>query len=83
MKTCYLHPSKPSRMYPCPPPPQGKDYKGKNLYASRAQKKNERQAVLRQKFEELRQDRIAKYQVGGWGGGGAGVGGRRGGRPHC
>lgn len=40
----------------------GKDYKGKTLYAGRAQKKTERQAVLKAKFDEVRQERIAKYQ---------------------
>ena len=37
---------------------------GKELFAGRAQKKAEREALLRAKFEELRSDRIAKYQVG-------------------
>ena len=38
-----------------------KDIKGKELYVGRAQKKAEREAMLRQKFEDLRQERIAKY----------------------
>jgi len=41
---------------------QGKEHKGKTLYAGRAQKKTERQAMLKQKFDEVRQERIAKYQ---------------------
>ncbi|KAL4419334.1 hypothetical protein ABPG77_006022 [Micractinium sp. CCAP 211/92] len=40
----------------------GKDVKGKDLYVGRAQKKAEREAMLRAKFEELRAERIAKYQ---------------------
>jgi len=41
---------------------QGKEHKGKTLYAGRAQKKAERSAVLKAKFDEVRQERIAKYQ---------------------
>mmetsp|Transcript_885 Transcript_885/g.1320 ORF Transcript_885/g.1320 Transcript_885/m.1320 type:complete len:668 (+) Transcript_885:223-2226(+) len=40
----------------------GKDIKGKELFAARAQKKSERSAELRAKFDEKRQERIAKYQ---------------------
>ncbi|PRW61133.1 polyadenylate-binding 4 [Chlorella sorokiniana] len=40
----------------------GKDINGKDLYVGRAQKKAEREAMLRAKFEELRAERIAKYQ---------------------
>jgi hypothetical protein len=32
---------------------QGKDYKGKTLYAGRAQKKTERSAALKAKFDEV------------------------------
>lgn len=35
---------------------------GKPLYVGRAQKKTERQQELKQKFEQLRQERAAKYQ---------------------
>eukprot|EP00887_Chlorella_sp_A99_P002508 scaffold6.g2508.t1 len=55
----------------------GKEVAGRELFAGRAQKKAEREALLRAKFEELRSERIAKYQarnkgsvrraVGGWG----------------
>lgn len=40
----------------------GKDINGKELFVGRAQKKAEREAMLRQKFEELRSERISKYQ---------------------
>ncbi|KAI3432336.1 hypothetical protein D9Q98_003894 [Chlorella vulgaris] len=40
----------------------GKDVGGKELFVGRAQKKAEREAMLRAKFEELRAERIAKYQ---------------------
>lgn len=40
----------------------GKKLGEKEIYAGRAQKKGEREAVLRAKFEELRAERIAKYQ---------------------
>jgi polyadenylate-binding protein len=40
----------------------GKDFHGKTLYVGRAQKKTERQQELKQKFEQLRQERAAKYQ---------------------
>lgn len=39
----------------------GKDIKGKELYVGKAQKKADREAMLRQKFDELRQERVAKY----------------------
>lgn len=39
-----------------------KEINGKELYCGRAQKKSEREAMLRQKFEEMRAERIAKYQ---------------------
>ena len=39
----------------------GKEVNGKEVYVGRAQKKAEREAMLRQKFESLRQERIAKY----------------------
>ena len=40
----------------------GKEMEGKTLYAGRAQKKAEREAELRAKFDELRAERVAKYQ---------------------
>jgi polyadenylate-binding protein len=40
----------------------GKEFSGKILYVGRAQKKSERQQELKQKFEQLRQERAAKYQ---------------------
>ena len=40
---------------------QGREFMGKALYAGRAQKKTERQALLKQKLDEVRQDRIAKF----------------------
>eukprot|EP00889_Picochlorum_renovo_P001165 jgi/Picre1/28195/NNA_003601.t1 len=39
----------------------GKEVDGKEIYVGRAQKKAEREAMLRQKFEELRVERIQKY----------------------
>ncbi|KAL6755996.1 polyadenylate-binding protein 4 [Haematococcus lacustris] len=39
---------------------QGKEFKGKNLYAGRAQKKTERSAVLKAKFDAVRQQREAE-----------------------
>jgi len=41
---------------------QGKEHKGKTLFAGRAQKKSERQAEQKAKLDEKRQERIAKYQ---------------------
>jgi polyadenylate-binding protein len=40
----------------------GKDINGKELWCGRAQKKAERESMLRQKFDELRAERVAKYQ---------------------
>ncbi|XP_066435111.1 polyadenylate-binding protein 1-like [Eleutherodactylus coqui] len=40
----------------------GKEVNGKPLYVGRAQKKSERQAELRRKFEQLKQARIARCQ---------------------
>lgn len=42
----------------------GKEFHGRNIYVSRAQKKVERQAELKRKFEQMKQDRISRYQVG-------------------
>uniref|UniRef100_A0A3Q2YLJ7 Polyadenylate-binding protein n=1 Tax=Hippocampus comes TaxID=109280 RepID=A0A3Q2YLJ7_HIPCM len=40
----------------------GKEFHGRNIYVSRAQKKVERQAELKRKFEQMKQDRISRYQ---------------------
>ncbi|XP_040210726.1 polyadenylate-binding protein 1 isoform X2 [Rana temporaria] len=40
----------------------GKDMNGKNIYVGRAQKKVERQTELKRKFEQMKQDRITRYQ---------------------
>ena len=40
----------------------GKEFGDKKLYCSRAQKKAERQAELKNKFEKLKQERIQRYQ---------------------
>ncbi|KAM9307623.1 polyadenylate-binding protein 1 isoform 1-T1 [Gastrophryne carolinensis] len=40
----------------------GKDMNGKTIYVGRAQKKVERQTELKRKFEQMKQDRITRYQ---------------------
>jgi polyadenylate-binding protein len=40
----------------------GNEFSGKVLYAGRAQKKIERQAELKEKFERIRMERINRYQ---------------------
>jgi len=40
----------------------GRDINGKALYCGRAQKKAERESELRAKFEQLKAERLAKYQ---------------------
>ncbi|XP_075069986.1 polyadenylate-binding protein 1 [Mixophyes fleayi] len=40
----------------------GKDMNGKAIYVGRAQKKVERQTELKRKFEQMKQDRITRYQ---------------------
>jgi polyadenylate-binding protein len=40
----------------------GKDLNGKTLYVGRAQKKAERQAELKRKFEQMKMDRLNRYQ---------------------
>uniref|UniRef100_H9H8Y7 Polyadenylate-binding protein n=1 Tax=Monodelphis domestica TaxID=13616 RepID=H9H8Y7_MONDO len=40
----------------------GKELNGKKIYVGRAQKKGERQTELKRKFEQLKQDRITRYQ---------------------
>ena len=43
----------------------GKEITGKVIFVGRAQKKVERQAELKRKFEQLKQERISRYQVRG------------------
>lgn len=40
----------------------GKDLNGKPIYVGRAQKKVERQTELKRKFEQMKQDRMSRYQ---------------------
>ncbi|XP_054466027.1 polyadenylate-binding protein 1-like [Anoplopoma fimbria] len=40
----------------------GKDLNGKVIYAGRAQKRMERQGELKRKFDQIKQDRIQRYQ---------------------
>ncbi|KAI4817801.1 hypothetical protein KUCAC02_011177 [Chaenocephalus aceratus] len=40
----------------------GKEYNGKLIYVGRAQKKMERQTELKRKFEQMKQDRMTRYQ---------------------
>ena len=40
----------------------GKDMDGKTVYCGRAQKKAERQAELKKKFDALKQERMQRYQ---------------------
>merc|ERR1719330_1318118 len=40
----------------------GKDLEGKTMYCGRAQKKAERQAELKKKFDALKQERMQRYQ---------------------
>ena len=42
----------------------GNEVKGCKLYVARAQKKNERQAELREKYEKLKMERLNRYQQG-------------------
>lgn len=41
----------------------GTELSGKTVFVGRAQKKMERQAELKRKFEQLKQERISRYQV--------------------
>uniref|UniRef100_A0A671VB57 Polyadenylate-binding protein n=1 Tax=Sparus aurata TaxID=8175 RepID=A0A671VB57_SPAAU len=43
----------------------GKEMNGRQVYVGRAQKKGERQNELKRKFEQMKQDRMTRYQV--WG----------------
>ncbi|XP_037330965.2 polyadenylate-binding protein 1A-like [Pungitius pungitius] len=40
----------------------GKEFNGKLIYVGRAQKKVERQTELKRKFEQMKQDRMTRYQ---------------------
>ena len=40
----------------------GKDFGGRPIYVGRAQKKAERQAELKEKFERMKMERINRYQ---------------------
>ena len=40
----------------------GKEFGGRNIYVGRAQKKAERQAELKEKFERMKMERINRYQ---------------------
>lgn len=42
----------------------GKELNGRQVYVGRAQKKGERQNELKRKFEQMKQDRMTRYQVG-------------------
>ncbi len=44
----------------------GMEFNGKTVFVGRAQKKMERQAELKRKFEQLKQERISRYQVMNW-----------------
>ncbi|KAG1662752.1 hypothetical protein FOA52_006777 [Chlamydomonas sp. UWO 241] len=54
--------SEPESAAKCVDALNNKEVDGKTLYCGRAQKKAERQAALKQKLDEVRQERIAKYQ---------------------
>ena len=41
----------------------GKEINGKVIYVGRAQKRLERQGELKRKFDQIKQDRIQRYQV--------------------
>ena len=41
----------------------GKEFNGKLIYVGRAQKKMERQTELKRKFEQMKQDRMTRYQA--------------------
>lgn len=43
----------------------GKELNGRQVYVGRAQKKGERQNELKRKFEQMKQDRMTRYQVNG------------------
>lgn len=41
----------------------GKELNGRVLYVGRAQKRLERQSELKRKFEQMKQERVNRYQV--------------------
>lgn len=41
----------------------GKELNGRVLYVGRAQKRLERQSELKRKFEQIKQERLNRYQV--------------------
>lgn len=41
----------------------GKEVRGRLLYVGRAQKRVERQNELKRRFEQMKQDRLTRYQV--------------------
>lgn len=41
----------------------GKEINGKVIYVGRAQKRLERQGELKRKFDQIKQDRVQRYQV--------------------
>ena len=41
----------------------GKEVSGRLLYVGRAQKRVERQNELKRRFEQMKQDRLTRYQV--------------------
>lgn len=46
----------------------GKEINGRMVYVGRAQKRLERQSELKRKFEQIKQERVSRYQVRGeWG----------------
>lgn len=44
----------------------GKELNGRVLYVGRAQKRLERQSELKRKFEQIKQERLNRYQVNTW-----------------
>lgn len=43
----------------------GKEINGRIVYVGRAQKRLERQSELKRKFEQIKQERVSRYQVRG------------------
>lgn len=43
----------------------GKEINGRVVYVGRAQKRIERQSELKRKFEQIKQERVSRYQVTG------------------
>lgn len=43
----------------------GKEINGRMVYVGRAQKRLERQSELKRKFEQMKQERVSRYQVRG------------------